>query len=242
VAAPRDADQRAAAQVGRAYERKVVLSPGASPIAIEQYRRLAGTLHSLQMERGLKTLLVTSAVPGEGKTLTISNLALTLSESCRRRVLLIDADLRRPAVHTVFGLPNTEGLGEVLRSERLVLPLLRVSDSLSVLTAGQLGEPMSLMPERVRALLQQCAATFDWVLVDAAPVGFMPDAEMLARAIGAVLFVIAARSTQYQLVRRAIAALDPQWIVGTVLNQVEPAQIPAASYYEQYYWPKRSGK
>ena len=61
--------------------------------------------------------MVTSAVPNEGKTLTVVNLALTLSESCKRRVLLIDADLRRPFVHQVFRLPNARGLSDVLRSE-----------------------------------------------------------------------------------------------------------------------------
>ena len=72
------------------------------PIAVEQYRRFAGALHELQIEQGLKTLMVTSAVPDEGKTLTVANLALTLSESCNRRVLLIDADLRRPCSTRCF--------------------------------------------------------------------------------------------------------------------------------------------
>src|SRR4051812_47723561 len=85
---------------------KLILSH-ADPVAVEQYRRLAATLHELQAAHGVKTLMVTSAVPREGKTLTISNLALTLSESYGRRVLLIDADLRRPSIHEVFGVPNT---------------------------------------------------------------------------------------------------------------------------------------
>ena len=103
-----------------------------TPVAVEQYRRLAGTLHELQVEQGLKTLMVTSALPKEGKTLTVVNLALTLSESCRRRVLLIDADLRRPFIHEVFQLPNVRGLNDVLGSERGELPLQPVSEHLSV--------------------------------------------------------------------------------------------------------------
>ena len=81
-------------------------------MSVEQYRRLAGAVHGLQVDRGLKTLMVTSAVPNEGKTLTVTNLALTLSESYKRRVLLIDADLRRPSVHDLFRIPNTTGLAE----------------------------------------------------------------------------------------------------------------------------------
>src|SRR5205823_3580746 len=95
IVAPRTGDRRQLGPLDVAFERKLVVSKKASPIAIEQYRRLAGAVHDLQVEQGLKTLMVTSALPIEGKTLTIVNLALTLSEACSRRVLLIDADLRR---------------------------------------------------------------------------------------------------------------------------------------------------
>ena len=85
----------------KAYHGKLVADGGAPLASIEEYRRLAATLHHHQAEQGLKTLMVTSAVPQEGKTLTVVNLAMTLSESYRRRVLLIDADLRRPSVHDI---------------------------------------------------------------------------------------------------------------------------------------------
>jgi Mrp family chromosome partitioning ATPase len=78
---------------------RLVGLPGTPPAAVEQYRKLAATLHLSHIEGELKVIMVTSAVPGDGKTLTAANLALTLSESYRRRVLLIDADLRRPARH-----------------------------------------------------------------------------------------------------------------------------------------------
>jgi protein-tyrosine kinase len=221
------------------FEHKLVVSRKAPPIAVEQYRRLAAAIHDLQVEQGLKTLMVTSAVPNEGKTLTAANLALTLSESCEHRVLLIDADLRRPFVHELFGLPNTRGLSDVLRSERGDLPLLQVSELLSVLPAGQIDQPMALTSERMRTLLEQSAATFDWVLLDAAPVGFMPDAQLLARLTRAVLFVIAAHSTPHSLVTRAIAELGPECVIGTVLNCVEEHNIPAASYFQEYYAPGR---
>jgi len=87
----------------------LVLNPGVAPIMVEQYRRLAAVMEEVQFETGLKTLMVSSALPGEGKTLTIVNLALTLSESFHRRVLLIDADLRRPSIHNVFGCPTRQG-------------------------------------------------------------------------------------------------------------------------------------
>ena len=224
-----------------AFERKLVVSERATPLAVEQYRRLAGAVHDLQVEQGLKTLMVTSALPNEGKTLTVANLALTLSEACRRRVLLIDADLRRPFVHELFGLPNARGLSDVLRSERGEMPFVQVSEQLTVLPSGNLDQPMALTSDRTRVLLEQFAGTFDWVLIDAAPVGFMPDAQVLARLTRAVLFVIAANSTPHRLVSRAIAELGPECVVGTVLNWVEDHNIPAAAYYQDYYSRDRQG-
>ena len=222
---------------------KLVISKGAPPISVEQYRRLAGAVHGLQVDRGLKTMMVTSSVPNEGKTLTVTNLALTLSESYKRRVLLIDADLRRPTVHDLFRIPNTTGLAEVLRSERADVPLLRLSANLSLLPAGRPdASPMAaLTSDRMRALLEQFNQDFDWVLLDAAPVGFMPDAQLLASVTGAVLFVIAAGATPYSLVQRAVSELGPDCVVGTVLNRVEGRNIPATAYYDSYYAYAESG-
>jgi capsular exopolysaccharide synthesis family protein len=236
--APVSAERRQLGAVHEAFEHKLITSRKASPLAVEQYRRLAGSVHELQVEQGLRTLMVTSAVPGEGKTLTAANLALTLSESCERRVLLIDADLRRPFVHTVFNLSNSRGLSDVLRADPGDTPLHEVSDYLSILPAGEIDEPMALTSDRMRVLLEHYGSRFDWVLVDAAPVGFMPDAQLLARLTRAVLFVIAARSTPHLLVSRAISAIGQECIVGTVLNRVEEDDIPAAGYYQGYYSPR----
>jgi capsular exopolysaccharide synthesis family protein len=216
---------------------KLVVGEAANPVAVEQYRRLAASLHELQVERGLKSLLVTSALPGDGKTLTVANLALTLSESYERRVLVIDADLRRPSIHQVFKLPNASGLSDVLRSSRGDVPVLQVSKYLSVLPAGRpVHNPMArLTSDRFQSLLEQTAADFDWVLLDAVPVGLMPDARLLSNLTRAVLFVIGAGSTPYQLVARAVAELGQECIVGTILNRVAPDQIPATSYYHHYY-------
>jgi capsular exopolysaccharide synthesis family protein len=227
-----------------AVEGKLVLGPGASAVSVEQYRRLAATLHELQQERDLKTLMVTSSLPKEGKTLTVVNLALTLSESYARRVLLIDADLRRPSVHDVLNLHNGTGLSEALRSDRAELPFRRVSALLTVLTAGKAdNNPMALLTsQRMRRLLDEAAARFDWVLLDTPPVGFMPDAGLLAGITRAVLFVIAAGSTPYQLVQRATAELGHDSIVGTVLNRIDEEHIPATGYYSHYYAADSEGR
>jgi Mrp family chromosome partitioning ATPase len=89
--------------------RKLVVSADAPHEAIEQYRRLGAVMYQAQADRGTRVVMITSTVPAEGKSLTATNLALTLSESYRQRVLLIDADLRRPTLHDVFQIPNWPG-------------------------------------------------------------------------------------------------------------------------------------
>src|SRR5262245_39410888 len=125
--ADRENDQLHPARFAESYRSKLIVDSSVSPASVEQYRRLAATVHHLQSEHGLKRLMVSSALPKEGKTLTIVNLAMTLSESYKRRVLLIDGDLRRPSVHHVFGLSNEYGLFDALHSDSSAIELTRVA-------------------------------------------------------------------------------------------------------------------
>ena len=245
VPAPRfgmPAEPAAAPSAGhKAVEGKLVLSRETSRVSIEQYRRLAAGLHDLQLEHGLRILMVSSAVPREGKTLTIVNLALTFSESYQQRVLLIDADLRRPSIHEMFGLPSGPGLADVMRAADSPLPLVEVSPHLSVLTAGHADANLmaQLSSERIRTIIKDASASFDWVLIDTPPVGLLPDAQLVARVSDGVLFVIAAGSTPYELVQHSIAELGADRIVGTVLNRVEARILAANDYYGRYYGSAR---
>jgi capsular exopolysaccharide synthesis family protein len=213
---------------------KLVVDPDISPVTVEQYRRLAGVLHDLQVRHGLKTLMVTSAAPQEGKTLTSVNLALTLSGSYKQRVLLIDADLRRPSVHHVFGIPNGAGVADIVTSGG-PMPLVAISPCLSVLTAGRRTSSAVAMltSERIRAVVDDAAAQFDWVLLDTPPVALLPDAQLVARLTEGVLFVIAAGKTPYALVKHAVDELGVDRIVGTVLNQVDERVF--GEHYQSYY-------
>jgi len=213
-----------------------LVTNGLSDVTVEQYRRLAAAIHDLQVQHALKTVMVTSTLPQEGKTLTATNLALTLSESYRRRVLLIDADLRHPSLDAVFGLADAAGLSEFLRSSDDGLPAVKVSERLYVLPAGlrSVSPLAALTSERMRMLLERAAGSFDWVLVDTPPVGLLPDGQLLARLIRAVIFVIGSGSTPWPAVERAVAELGRECIVGTVLNGVEEGAIAATSYYRRY--------
>ena len=227
-------------RLGADLNRKVVIDQDMVPASREQYRRLAATLHQAQAMNGMKVILIASAVAGEGKTLTVSNLALTFSESYKRSVLVIDGDLRRPSLHTVFGIAGSPGLTEGLSSiEEPSLHLHRVTERLTVLPAGRpSGDPMAgLTSDRMRRVIREARDSFDWVFVDTAPIGLLTDANLLASWVDAAILVIKADSTPYPLVQRAIDALGRDRVLGTVLNRaVEPALHGSGyEYYGKYY-------
>jgi capsular exopolysaccharide synthesis family protein len=182
--------------------------------------------------------MVSSARPRDGKTLTSTNLALTLSESFKRKVLLVDADLRRPSIHEVFRLPNAHGLADGLRSEASgTLPLIEVTPKLTVLPAGTPdNSPMAgLTSERMRAVLKEAATRFDWILLDTPPIGVIADANLLAGLVDGVMLVIGAGTTDYAAIKRTITELGESRIIGIVLNRVV-GDIATNAYYEQYYY------
>jgi capsular exopolysaccharide synthesis family protein len=204
----------------------------------EQYRKLGAVLHEAQIQNHSKTVMITSALPHEGKSLTVVNLALTLSESYALRVLVIDADLRAPSLHTILDIPNDRGLSEALRDGRHELPFTPVRDGLWALTAGTPGStPLAgLSSKRMGEVLEECAAHFDWVLIDTPPVGVLPDAQVLTRLVGEVILVIRAGSTPLATIERTVAVLGgPEAISGTVLNRVEEWRIPDVDHYGRYY-------
>ncbi|HEV8396208.1 MAG TPA: CpsD/CapB family tyrosine-protein kinase [Vicinamibacterales bacterium] len=222
---------------------KIVVDHNMSPASREQYRRLAAVLHDAHNTSGLRLIMVASAVAGEGKTLTASNLALTFSESYQKRVLLIDADLRRPSLHTVFRLDTALGLGDGLLSTGETKMLVRqVSPRLAVLPAGRpSSDPMAgLTSERMRRLLEEAKQSFDWVILDTPPVMLLPDAHLLASMVEGAVLVVRAGSTPHDLVKRSADAIGRSRILGVVLNRAE-AQGRHDDHYQYYGYSERGG-
>lgn len=219
-----------------AEERGRLVIGAADPALVEQYRHLAAVLHHAQGESGYRSVMVTSALPSEGKTLTATNLALTLSESYQRRVLLIDADLRRPRIKELFGLDAGEGLTDSLNSARGgKLPIHQITPTLWVLTAGRAtADPMStLVSGAMKHLLDEAREAFDWVVVDTPPIAILPDANLLAAMIDTALLVVSAQSTPYPMVQRAAQAIGLSRILGVVLNRAEQSGMPSGyGYYD----------
>jgi len=154
---------------------------------------------------------------------------LTLSESYQRRVLLIDADLRRPRMREMFALPSTEGLSDSLTLPREgKLPVHQITPHLWVLTAGRmLPDPMGLLASpAMKQLLDDAKDSFDWVVVDTPPIAILPDANLLASMIDTTLLVVSAQSTPYPMVQRAAQAVGANRIIGVVLNRAEQSGLP----------------
>jgi protein-tyrosine kinase len=217
---------------------KLVGTEGFSGAAQEQYRKLAAILHHAQVERGVKVIMTSSALPGEGKSLTAVNLALTLSESYHRRVLLIDADLRRPTVQRIFGIPPIAGLNDGLKaSEDRPMALTSVCERLFVLPAGRPeADPMSgLTSDRMRRLIAQAASAFEWVIVDSPPVGLLPDASLLSAIVDGVLLVVRAGKAPFSLVKRTVESISHERILGVVMNAIDVAHDRNAGGYYEYY-------
>lgn len=219
------------------WRERLAAGPDSDVGLTEQFRRLAATLHHAQLANGLRDVMLTSASPGDGKTLTAVNLALVLAESYRYRVLLVDADLRRPSIPNVVDLSDGCGLSEALTSAtEQKLALVQITQRLTLLPAGR---PISnsieaLTSPRMRQILEEAATRYDWVILDAPPVGPATDARLLAQMVGGTLLVVHAGKSQCPDVQKAIEAIGREQIIGVVLNGVE---ITGATDY--YYGPSK---
>jgi protein-tyrosine kinase len=210
----------------------------AQGVAVEQYRRLAAALIQAQAEHGVKVVMLTSAVSGEGKSLTVSNLAVTLARSYQRRTLIIDADQRDPSQHRIFNVDGGRGLAEHLRGlDDSPAVTIELFPGLTLLPAGRpTSDPMGgLTSRKMQQLLADAADSFDFVLVDTPPVTLIPDAGLLSPLVDAAVLVIGAATTQYDAVTRAVTMLGRDRILGTVLNRADEDSF---GHYGYGYGPR----
>jgi len=218
------------------------LSRGATAVA-EAYAILQTNITFSRPDEQIKVLALTSALPGEGKTTTAVNLALTL---CQRglSVCLIDADLRRPQLHEIFHVPREPGLSEVLRGlhtfEGAHRPMqIGEGPQLAVLTAGaQNGSAPALMgSSRMRALLNELREQFDLVLLDTPPVNILTDAALVGVNTDGVLVVVRAGSTDSAALHYAMEQLNHVRApaLGIVMNDVDLKRFGAYDGAYRYY-------
>jgi capsular exopolysaccharide synthesis family protein len=232
---PRKDSPASKVTISSAWRARLADGSESDALLTEQFRRLAASLHHVRQSQPLSSVMVTSSNPGDGKTLTALNLALVLAETYLYRVLLVDADLRRPSISRMVDLPDGAGLGDALRAPELrKLALSALTPRLTLLPAGRPTDNsiQALVSPRMRQILDEAQAAFDWVILDSPPVGPTTDARLLSQMVGGTLFVIRAGKTQHHEVAKAIEVVGRDQILGVVLNDVE--DVGHVGYYYGY--------
>ncbi|MDQ6795899.1 MAG: polysaccharide biosynthesis tyrosine autokinase [Chloroflexota bacterium] len=201
-----------------------VVDPG-SPVA-DSYRALRMNTDFAMVGAPARTLLVTSSVPGEGKTTTAANLAAAFAQA-GRRTLLLDADLRKPGIHRIFDLPNAYGLFTLLRSDDTAFEQLvhtTEQSGLSVMTSGPLPpNPAELLAsERFKGILQRLRVAYDLVVIDSPSLEGVTDAAILASATDATILVVRAGRTRREAAvnGRDALAREGARVLGAVMNRL----------------------
>ncbi|WP_245683811.1 CpsD/CapB family tyrosine-protein kinase [Vulcanibacillus modesticaldus] len=218
-------------------ERKLITiySPK-SPIS-ESFRTLRTNIQFASIDQSLKTLMVTSTGPGEGKSTIIANLAVVLAQQ-EKKVLLVDADMRKPTVHHTFRLPNLVGLTNVLVGNEVLEDAIQETtvNNLNILTSGPIPpNPAELLgSNRMSQLVDEVSSTYDIVLFDAPPVIAVTDAQVLSRIIDGVLLVVHSGKTHREMAIKSKELLENVRanVIGVVLNHKE---VKGENYYYYYY-------
>ena len=208
-------------------------------LGTEEFRTLRSRLYHTREKMALKKILVTSALPKEGKSFTSANLAQVLVRQHGRRVLLIDADLRGPRLHLMLGTTASPGLSDYLQGGNDEFSIMQRGpmENLFFIPSGQqISDPSELVANgRLKFLLQRVETLFDWIIIDSPPAVPVSDASVLAKVCDGVLMVVRSNATPVDMARRARQEFPDQALVGVVLNGTDSESIPYSRYYYEAY-------
>jgi protein-tyrosine kinase len=217
--------------------------------SVEQFRGLRARIDQLRIQASIKTILVSSGMPGEGKSFIAANLSLSMARNALNSILLIDGDLRRGTLHKLLGAPNSLGLADYLSGTAELTSIMqrcvvgetsnagvaRGISSVTFIPAGISTDNSSeaVASSRMRDLIAALGPHFDWIVIDSPPVLAVTDAVELARVADAVLLVARGAETPLDVAQRAQSAFSNSRILGFVLNAVK--KVPRHHSYSYYY-------
>jgi len=214
----------------------------------EAYRSLRTQIQYLNPDQPIRSLVISSPGPGDGKSTTIVNLGITFS-NLGKRVLLIDADLRKPVQHRVFDIAPNPGLTDWVRDDLSQQEIVRETgiDNLFVITCGDIPpNPSEILASRkLHTFIEQLKAEFDLILLDSPPIIAVTDASILAKLTDAIFMVVRAESTDERILKRSIEQLSQINcnLAGAILNDVNVTKgYSSYYYYHQYYHYNKDGK
>ena len=216
------------------HSRLVCLGNSDSP-ATEAFHLLGVRLRNLRREREFKSLLITSTVPQEGKSIVAANLACTLGSGARQKVLLLEGDVRRPAQSENFGLAQVPGLCDYLLGKRSLSACLYhlPKAGIWIMPAGDNHADFRelLQSPELPALMTKLSSWFDWVVIDSPPVLPLVDTSIWARLADGILLVARHGTTRKRKLQKGLEALDPNKMIGALLNSSNSGN----DNYEYYY-------
>jgi capsular exopolysaccharide synthesis family protein len=228
---------------GRRYQDRLIASQDPFSPASEAYRMIRSNIQFMAIDRPVKSIMVTSSTPGEGKSFTVANLGIAMAQA-GLKTIIVDTDLRRPVQHQVFTVPNLEGLTDLLRSPEIEINShLKHTrfENLQVITCGTLPPNPSevLGSQRMGQLLASLNEMADVVIYDSPPAVAVADSAVLSRRVDGVVLVIEAGQTRRDVARQAIMNLQQAGahILGGVLNRASYKR--GGYYYYHYYSSKR---
>ncbi len=225
-------------QVQVAPQNRLVCLTDNESLAAEKFRFLGVRLRHLRRNGHLKKVLITSAIPQEGKSMVAANLACTLARRTQDRTLLVDGDLRRPSLSQMFGLGWMPGICEWLQGEQGPMTSiynLEVPGFWFLPAGTTTGNPLELMQSgRLSALMDQLTAWFDWIIIDSPPVLPLADTSVWTRLAEGILLVTRQGTTEKRQLQRALEALESKKVIGALMN------CSRNTAHSDYYYPNHS--
>ena len=217
-------------------ESRVVTLTAGNSLGAEKFRLLRARLRNVRERRQLQKLVITSAVPEEGKTLMAMNLAVCLAKNTKEKVLLLEGDLRKPVLGEYLGIESLNGVGEWASVDEPVSKFMYRLDDLQlwILPAGAASEnPAStLQSSRFVELYKRLSASFDWIIIDAPPLLPTADISFWSLQADGLLLVVREGKTHKAALQKGLETLDNPKVIGVVLNDAREVQ---SSYYSHYY-------
>ncbi|MFJ7667693.1 CpsD/CapB family tyrosine-protein kinase [Lysinibacillus sp. NPDC097195] len=217
--------------------RKLVTVSNSHSFVSEQFRTIRTNITFAMPDQEIKTILVTSATPGEGKSTNVANLGVVFAQE-GKKICIVDADLRKPTMHYTFQLQNLRGLSNLLTKQYDLSDVLNSTDipNLFVLTSGPIPpNPAELLSSKAMdSVIRQLINDFDMIIFDAPPLLSVTDAQILSNKCNGTLLIVNSGAVENASVLKAKSSLEASKanILGVVLNNYK---IPVGEYYDQYY-------
>ncbi|WP_312123983.1 CpsD/CapB family tyrosine-protein kinase [Lysinibacillus boronitolerans] len=218
--------------------RKLVTIANGQSFISEQFRTIRTNITFSMPDKEIKTILVTSATPGEGKSTNAANIGVVFAQE-GKRVIIVDADLRKPTMHYTFLLQNARGLSNLLTRHFTMSEVINSTDiaNLFVLTSGPIPpNPAELLASNVmESVIENLKKEFDIIIFDAPPILSVTDAQILSNKCDGTLLIVNSGVAENESVLKAKSNLEASKanILGVILNNYK---MPLHQYYEQYYY------